>query len=174
MPDSNDANATVVTAEEFSLHLTEALDLLSRELPNSLVVVLPPADPAFVTSAFHRPLACRIASGVFCPCAERDREATREGAVRFREEAEELVNSGRYDTYSDFAVVLSPALSELSLPASLASSPVLKALGARWPDLSYLAPNCLYPSQKLHALGKPSILLVDLAIIVNYYIGTYM
>ena len=63
------------------------------------------------------------------------------------------VSSGRYDSYSDFSVLLSPGLSDLRLPSSAPSSPVLRVLGARWPDLSYLAPNCLYPSQKLHALS---------------------
>ncbi len=65
------------------------------------------------------------------------------------------ISSGRYSNYDDFAVVLSPALSELVLPSSSpASSSLLKVLGAKFPDLSYLAPNCLYPSQKLHASSK--------------------
>ena len=81
-----------VSADDFSAHLSDALDLLSRDSPNSLVVVLPPADPAFVMDAFHRPLACRMATGVFCPCA-RQRETMAEAAQAYREEIDKLASA---------------------------------------------------------------------------------
>ncbi len=65
---------TFVSASDFALNVAEALDLLSRELPNTLAVVAsPPADPAALSAAApHRPVACRIAAAAFCPCAQVD------------------------------------------------------------------------------------------------------
>ena len=104
--------------------------------------------------ASNRPLACRLAAGLYCPCLEGPRAVSRE---RMAERARALrlglrtAVAGRYETYEDFAVVLSPALEEVALPA--AASVSLPGVGA-WSDLSYLAPNCLYPSQKMQALGN--------------------
>ncbi len=69
-----DAPPTFVSASDFALNVAEALDLLSRELPNTLAVVAsPPADPAALSAAApHRPVACRIAAAAFCPCAQVD------------------------------------------------------------------------------------------------------
>ena len=68
-------------------------------------------------------------------------------------------NSGRYSRFKDFNVVLQPGLEDLDLPKSPIESPIFAGLlgnndNAVLPDLSYLAPNCLYPSQKLQALSK--------------------
>ncbi len=69
-----DGPPTFVSASDFALNVAEALDLLSRELPNTLAVVAsPPADPAALSAAApHRPVACRIAASAFCPCAQVD------------------------------------------------------------------------------------------------------
>ena len=55
------------------------------------------------------------------------------------------MSSGRYDSSDDFTVVLQPGLVDLEIPAGDSS-----LFG---PDLAFLAPNCVYPSQKLQALS---------------------
>ena len=63
------------------------------------------------------------------------------------------VRTGRFnDRFEDFAVALQPGLVDLALPKTRAS---FFGVGHDFlPDLSYLAPDCFHPSQKLHALSK--------------------
>jgi hypothetical protein len=37
-----------------------------------------PLDPSFYTAAFHRPVGCRLASKIFCPCVEGPNSMPRE------------------------------------------------------------------------------------------------
>lgn len=56
------------------------------------------------------------------------------------------------DRFEDFAVVIQPGLEDLALPRTYANF-----FGVRQdflPDMSFLAPDCFHPSQKLHALSK--------------------
>ncbi|XP_027130869.1 phospholipase B1, membrane-associated-like [Larimichthys crocea] len=54
----------------------------------------------------------------------------------------ELINSGRYDTYDNFTVVLQPFLREIYLPR----------LENGQPDRSFFSPDCFHLSQKAHTL----------------------
>jgi len=150
---SADNNETKdISPEEYAENVIEALDYLSREMKRTFVNLLPPADPTFVLAASHKPLACHLASRVFCPCIDGPKKLNHdqmsEKTRLFRDALNKAVSDGRYDNYDDFAVVTQPALEELIIPSTG------EALGREWPDLSYMAPNCLYPSQKLHALSK--------------------
>ena len=70
-----------------------------------------------------------------------------EGILSYFSQYIKQVESGRYDDSDDFVVVLQPGLVDLELPKK--ESALLPA-----PDLAYLAPNCIYPSQKLQALSE--------------------
>ncbi len=132
------------------------------------------SDPSFVMEALHRPVACHLATKVLCPCVDGStamgRQKMRETVDLFRQELRDLVRmgppqykhvldatsslvqveSGRYEGYDDFAVLLQPGLHDLRLPKAANET----ILGHSLPDLSYLAPNCLYPSQKMQALSE--------------------
>ena len=53
----------------------------------------------------------------------------------------------------DFAVVLQPGLEGLELP-DYNNNGDKGVLGSSFRDLSYLAPNCVYPAQKLQARSE--------------------
>ena len=62
------------------------------------------------------------------------------------------ISSGRYEVRGDFSVVLQPGLEGLQLPDSSEGGRRRFVFGsAAFRDLSYLAPNCVYPAQKLQA-----------------------
>ena len=56
----------------------------------------------------------------------------------------------RYQDYDDFTVLVQPGLEDLSIPRKFAN--LFGIYKTFLPDLSYLAPDCFHPSQKLHAL----------------------
>jgi hypothetical protein len=64
------------------------------------------------------------------------------------------VDSGRYESKGDFNVVLQPGLEGLKLPEAEQEGGGGRLFGRPFRDLSYLAPNCIYPSQKLHATSE--------------------
>ena len=64
------------------------------------------------------------------------------------------VNSGRYEVKGDFTVVLQPGLEGLELPDYNNRADRRGVLGSTFRDLSYLAPNCVYPAQKLQARSE--------------------
>ena len=63
------------------------------------------------------------------------------------------ISSGRYEVSGDFGVVLQPGLEGLQLPDSSDESGQRRFVfgSTVFRDLSYLAPNCVYPAQKLQA-----------------------
>ena len=65
----------------------------------------------------------------------------------------DLVKSGRYNSRIDSAVILLQSLHNLQLPIDKGLGLKLGVLPkiSLLPDLSYLAPNCFHPSQKLHS-----------------------
>ena len=58
----------------------------------------------------------------------------------------------RYQDYDDFTVLVQPGLEDLSIPRKFAN--LFGIYKTFLPDLSYLAPDCFHPSQKLHALRE--------------------
>ena len=57
----------------------------------------------------------------------------------------------RWSSREDMTVLLQTGVESLSLPRDEA----VNLLGVKvLPDITYLAPDCLHPSQKLHALGN--------------------
>ena len=71
----------------------------------------------------------------------------------------DLVNSGRYTSRIDSAVVLLTSLHNLKLPIDQGLGLKLGVLPkiSLLPDLSYLAPNCFHPSQKFHSKSNSTL-----------------
>ena len=60
------------------------------------------------------------------------------------------IEEEEYNKYDDFTVVLQPGLEGLIIPRKFAN--LFGIYKTFLPDLSYLAPDCFHPSQKLQAL----------------------
>lgn len=145
-----------ITSKEFILNVREALDLLKDDLPRTLVNLIPPIDPMIYSEAINRPVACHLTAKLFCPCVfdhiAIPKEKVNQILKDFRAEMRKLVDSGVYDRTEDFTVVLQPGLDDMTLPKTSKTF-----FGHHFVDLSYLAPNCIYPSQKLQAFMTKAI-----------------
>ncbi|XP_059093804.1 phospholipase B1, membrane-associated-like isoform X1 [Tigriopus californicus] len=145
-----------ITSKEFISNIRQALDLLKDDLPRTLVNLVPPIDPMIYSEAINRPVACHLTAKIFCPCVFDHIAVPKERVAQilrdFRAELRDMVDSGVYDRTEDFTVVLQPGLDDMSLPKTSKAF-----FGHHFVDLSYLAPNCIYPSQKLQALMTKAI-----------------
>ena len=97
-------------------------------------------------------LACSYLHTSSCPCAaypadEAAEQKLVEYTEAYRNLANELVESGRYDTTDDFTVVIQPFFKDFN-PPRLNNGKV---------DLSFFAPDCFHFSAKSH--GNIKILL---------------
>ncbi|XP_035263546.1 phospholipase B1, membrane-associated-like [Anguilla anguilla] len=128
--------------------IREALDILHREMPRALVnlvelMYMVPLRklhedstlkcPSWLVRALCR---CVVAEGTF----ELQNLIDQNRAYQRR--MQELIDSGRYDTHSNFTVVLQPFFREVVLPL----------LEDGRPDRSYFALDCFHLSQKSHTL----------------------
>lgn len=148
--------------QPYMRRLARALDVLRDNLPNTFVNLLPVLDITIATEMYDKHPICHIAHAWICPClfggkeypyfntfggsplSKKQFQNLLQGYMR---EMYNLLRSGRYER-DDFTVVLQPAFTDLDLFYKRPRDP-----GQRPPvDYSYFAPDCLHPSQKLHAL----------------------
>ncbi|XP_061115105.1 phospholipase B1, membrane-associated-like [Conger conger] len=130
--------------------IREALDILHREVPRAIVnlvevLYIAPLRKLHQESSLQCPTWLTQA---LCRCVIKPKE----GSVELRNmidmnrayqrKMQELVESGRYATHSNFTVVLQPFFRDVVLPL----------LEDGRPDRSYFAPDCFHLSQKSHTL----------------------
>ncbi|XP_072543548.1 phospholipase B1, membrane-associated-like [Salminus brasiliensis] len=138
------------SATNFANRIRDALDVLHNEVPRALVnlmevIYIVPLRPLHQDSSLGCPtwLVRDI-----CPCVVNPAEGSSELQAlininrEYQSSTRDLVNSGRYDTRSDFTVVLQPFLRDVVLP--------LQTNGK--PDRSFFASDCFHLSQKTQAL----------------------
>lgn len=134
--------------------IAQALDLLRDNLPNTFVNFLPVLDVTITLDMYDKHPFCHLGHAWVCPClyggfggTPLSRGEMQKLLSGYMQEMYKLINSGRYEK-DDFTVVIQPAFTNLSLFYK-----PRKDYGRR-PDIdySYFAPDCLHPSQKLHAL----------------------
>ena len=158
---------------QFEENVRRALDIL-LQLPNILVAVVSPPDPSIIQSALHRPVSCQVLTRSLCPCVTSNTAKPRSGFLSdlssIRASLARVVSSSQYQermnaggglhmgppwtTFcSPSGVMLLTGLHSLTLPPDEALNLQVPGLPAVsfLPDLSYLAPNCFHPSQKLHS-----------------------
>ena len=141
---------------QFRENLRRALDLLMM-IPNILIAVVSPPDPSLIQAALHRPVSCQLLTRTLCPCvtsgAAKSRQDFLADLQSYRAQLVSLTSASQYRGRDNARVLLLTALHGLSLPPDdglnlrLLGLPSLSLL----PDLSYLAPDCFHPSQKLHS-----------------------
>ena len=101
---------------EFVSNVRNALDYLHENLSSALINLVQPSDPGFYLSAFNRPVGCRLASRILCPCLEShdapgESRASSQMATLYRDGLKQLV--GRSSTQNAFGYRLSALLLRL-------------------------------------------------------------
>eukprot|EP00062_Callorhinchus_milii_P020808 gi/632976868/ref/XP_007905030.1/ PREDICTED: phospholipase B1, membrane-associated [Callorhinchus milii] len=138
-------NKVLYSPSSFIHNVTEALDILSKEMPRTVVnlVQLLPIEGLRVVN--DGSFGCLL-QRKFCPCLVNPTP----GSVELRElrgineefqtSLEELIDTGRYDHKQDFTVILQPFLKS--------ATPPLNAAGVI--DYSFFSPDCFHFSVKGH------------------------
>ena len=163
---------------QFRENVRRALDVLI-EIPNILIAVVSPPDPSVIQSALHRPVSCQVLTRTLCPCvtsgAAKSRTDFLSDLQGYRSALLSLTSSSTYRDRDNARVILLTALHGLELPPDrgldfqVLGLPALSLL----PDLSYLAPDCFHPSQKLHSKSKISFnFVLNYALTFNLFIFT--
>ncbi|XP_034169381.2 phospholipase B1, membrane-associated isoform X1 [Pangasianodon hypophthalmus] len=135
--------------ENFVKRIQVALDFLHSEVPRAIVNLV---EPLHITPlrAMHQDstLGCPTwLVRILCSCVvspEDGSEALQdlEDLNRaYQRVLRDLVESGRYDTHSNFTVVLQPFLRDIAVP-----------MLDGHPDRSFFSPDCFHLSQKAHTL----------------------
>ena len=151
---------------QFRENLRRALDILI-EVPNILIAVVSPPDPSIIQGALHRPVSCQLLTRSLCPCVTSGQAKSRTEFLAdlqaYRADLLSLTSSTAYRGRDNAGVILLTALHSLQLPPDHGLNlqvPGLPSLSIL-PDLSYLAPDCFHPSQKLHAKSKTRLLIIN-------------
>lgn len=137
------------SAENYASNIQKGLDILHAQVPRAFVNLVEVLNIAVVRQ-LNQNLLCDGLHFFLCGCAAYplSKEAEEELAaevIRYREEAEKLIATGRYDTRDDFTVVLQPFLKDTGVPMKDGCPD-----DSSCPDLSYFAPDCFHFSEKGH------------------------
>ncbi|KAJ8044684.1 Phospholipase B1, membrane-associated [Holothuria leucospilota] len=137
------------SAEQYVENIKQALDIMHREMPRTLVNVM---GVLRVSDVDHLSgLTCDFIHIIACNCAmfkEGDDHAELVNLVNdYQALLEDLIMSGRYDTRDDFTVVYQPYLVNTRFP-------LLDTLEG---DASYFAPDCFHFSAKGHAVAAKEL-----------------
>uniref|UniRef100_A0A087YKL9 Phospholipase B1, membrane-associated n=1 Tax=Poecilia formosa TaxID=48698 RepID=A0A087YKL9_POEFO len=148
-------NSLLYSVENYVGFLKESLDYLQKEVPRALVNLV---EPLYITPLreMHMDASLNCPTwllNILCPCVvmpEPNSEALQilETVNRgYQRSLHELIESGRYDTQSDFTVVIQPFLRDIALPR----------LPDGRPDRSYFSPDCFHLSQKAQTVMARSL-----------------
>ncbi|KAI4898566.1 hypothetical protein NFI96_023156 [Prochilodus magdalenae] len=143
------------SATNFANRIRDALDILHAEVPRALVnlvevMYIVPLRKLHLDSSLGCPTWL---ISMICPCVVDPAEGSAELQAlinmnrEYQSATSDLVNSGRYNTRSDFTVVLQPFARDVVIPL----------LSDGRPDRSYFAPDCFHLSQKSHSLMARSL-----------------
>ncbi|XP_026857456.2 phospholipase B1, membrane-associated [Electrophorus electricus] len=142
-------NTLHYSAENFVKHIQQALDYLYQEIPRAIVNLM---EPIHITPLreLHQDSTLKCPTWlvrILCPCVilpKPDSKALQdlnELNRAYQRGLVDLVESGRYDSHSNFTVVLQPFLRDITLP-----------LMNGHPDRSFFSPDCFHLSQKAHTI----------------------
>ncbi|XP_076874027.1 phospholipase B1, membrane-associated isoform X2 [Brachyhypopomus gauderio] len=142
-------NTLQYSTENFVKHIQEALDYLHHEVPRAIVNLL---EPIHITPLreMHQDSTLKCPTWlvrIICPCVILPKSGSKslqdlnDLNRAYQRGLVDLVESGRYDTHSNFTVVLQPFLRDITLPV----------MNGR-PDRSFFSPDCFHLSQKAHTL----------------------
>ncbi|KAF4084484.1 hypothetical protein AMELA_G00129140 [Ameiurus melas] len=143
-------DTTTYSADNFAKNIRTALDILHQKVPRALVNLVEVFQIAPLRR-LHQDSSLGCPTWVLqsvCPCVLNPAEGSSElQALKsintaYQTVTRNLVASGRYNTRSDFTVVLQPFFRNVIFPV----------LSDGRPDRSYFAADCFHFSQKSHTL----------------------
>ncbi|XP_046878071.1 phospholipase B1, membrane-associated-like [Hypomesus transpacificus] len=148
-------NSLFYSVENFLRHIQEALDYLHKEVPRAIVNLVEPIDITSLRKAHQDPsVKCPTwLVNILCPCVILPKEGSlalkqMDELIRdYQWSLNVLVESGRYDTHSNFTVVIQPLLRDVIVPL----------LEDGRPDRSYFSADCFHLSQKSQTLMARSL-----------------
>merc|ERR1711860_216164 len=127
--------------------IRDALDTLHAQVPKAFVNIVQIFDITPLSEVSHGNFFCNFITNMVCDCAKNiaNHAELTATSLAYQREIENLVASGRYDTRSDFTVVLQPFFKN--------TEPVRLDSGKH--DLAYFAPDCFhFSSLGTNAAGK--------------------
>ncbi|XP_030643313.1 phospholipase B1, membrane-associated [Chanos chanos] len=136
--------------DNVAFRIRDALDILHKEVPRALVNLV---EVLHITPlrALHEDSSNGCPTwlvNILCPCVLKAKAGSQELQKLidynrgYQKAMRDLVDTGRYDTHSNFTVVLQPFFRDVVLPV----------LENGKPDRSYFSPDCFHLSQKAHTL----------------------
>ncbi|KAF7667277.1 hypothetical protein LDENG_00069390, partial [Lucifuga dentata] len=143
-------NSLYYSVENYIRNVREGLDYLHKEAPRALVNLV---EPLHITPLriMHVDASIKCPTwlvNILCPCVISPKSGSKalqkvEDLNRsYQRLLSELVESNRYDTRSDFTVVIQPFFREVIVPM----------LPDGRPDRSFFSPDCFHLSQKSQTL----------------------
>ncbi|XP_063350723.1 phospholipase B1, membrane-associated [Pelmatolapia mariae] len=148
-------NSLRYSTENYVRNVRESLDYLHKEVPRALVNLVEPLQITQLREMHKDPsLECPTwLVKIMCPCVilpKSNSEALQmlEDLNRsYQRVLHELVESGRYDTRSDFTVVIQPFFRDIIFPR----------LTDGRPDRSFFSADCFHVSQKAQTMMARSL-----------------
>ncbi|XP_033847318.1 phospholipase B1, membrane-associated-like [Periophthalmus magnuspinnatus] len=148
-------NSLLYSVETYIKNVRETLDYLHKEVPRAMVNLV---EPLHITPLreMHLDTSLKCPTwlvNILCPCVimPKDNSAAMQQLEtlnrNYQTALHELVETGRYDTHSNFTVVVQPFFREIVVPR----------LPDGRPDRSYFSPDCFHLSQKAHKLMARSL-----------------
>ncbi|KAM7395163.1 hypothetical protein PAMA_006764 [Pampus argenteus] len=148
-------NSLIFSVDNYVSNVRETLDYLHKEVPRALVNLVEPLHILPLREMHMDPsLKCPTwLVNILCPCVILPKPNSK--ALQMLEELNrgyqrslsDLVESGRYDTRSDFTVVTQPFFSEIVVPR----------LPDGRADRSFFSADCFHVSQKAQTLMARSL-----------------
>nr|XP_046228514.1 phospholipase B1, membrane-associated-like [Scatophagus argus] len=148
-------NTAVYSPENFARHIRDSLDYLHQQVPRALVNLV---EPLHITTLreLHLDTSLKCPTWLvneLCPCVVLPKpnsaalQQIQDINRKYQSSVRDLVNSGRYNTRSDFTVVVQPFLRNV----------ILAKLSDGRPDRSFFSADCFHLSQKSQTLLARSL-----------------
>ncbi|XP_077366323.1 phospholipase B1, membrane-associated-like [Festucalex cinctus] len=141
-------NSLYYSMENYVKNVQESLDYLHKQVPRALVNLIEPLH-IIPLREMHLDASLKCPTwlvNIMCPCVilPKSTSTSMDKLVQLNRQYQlmlnELVESKRYDTRSDFTVVIQPFFREIIVPR----------LPDGRPDRSYFSADCFHLSQKAH------------------------
>ncbi|KAM9339222.1 phospholipase B1, membrane-associated-like [Symphorus nematophorus] len=148
-------NSLLFSVENYVRNVRDSLDYLHKEVPRALVNLV---EPLHITPLreMHMDDSVKCPTwlvNILCPCVilpkanSKALQMVEEINRGYQRKLHDLVESGRYDTRSDFTVVIQPFFREIVVPR----------LPDGRPDRSFFSADCFHLSQKAQTLMARSL-----------------
>ncbi|XP_026175090.1 phospholipase B1, membrane-associated-like [Mastacembelus armatus] len=143
-------NSLIYSADNFVQNVGESLAYLHKEVPRALVNLV---EPLFISPLreVHMDTSLKCPTwlvNILCPCVILPKPNSKALQLlddlnrSYQHLLHELVESGQYDTRSDFTVVIQPFFRDIIIPR----------LPDGRPDRSFFSADCFHLSQNAHTL----------------------